>query len=255
MSIFSLDIGNSKSAVAIVENGRVTDSLREKHESGNDENQLLALHAWCAERIGENSPLGMVVASVVPERSSRWKALWNASRASHALELQEVSAQTIFPFELAIEDPAGVGADRWCNLAGAMARGYRSALVVDLGTANTFDLLRDGRFEGGLIAPGLNSSLRALTQAGALLPEVEFARPRRLLGQDTVEAIQAGSWYQGVLGVGGLIDHIRSQHRGLPVLLTGGLSPSIARELDEIELVEPELTLEGAASLFRNSAV
>lgn len=251
MSVFSLDIGNSKSEVAIVENGRVTDSLRERHETAKDQNQLVTLHSWCCERIAGNSPSGMVVASVVPERLALWSALWKKTGASRALPLQKVNAQTAFPFSVAIEDPKGVGADRWCNLAGAVVRGYTSALVVDLGTANTYDLLLDGRFVGGLIAPGLSSSLRALTQAGSLLPEVEFRRPQRLLGQDTVEAIQAGSWFQGVLGVGAVIDRVRLESGNPPVLLTGGMSALVASALAGVELVEANLTLEGAASLYR----
>ncbi len=252
MSVFSLDIGNSKSEVAIVENGRVTDFLCERHETGDDENQLAVLHAWCCERIAENSPFGVVVASVVPERLEIWNALWKKNEATRALPLQEVNAQTAFPFSVAIEDPKGVGADRWCNLAGAVARGYTSALVVDLGTANTYDLLLDGSFAGGLIAPGLNSSLRALTQAGSLLPEVEFQCPQRLLGQATVEAIQAGSWFQGVLGVEAVIERVRLENGNPPVLLTGGMSALVASAIAGIELVEAHLTLEGAAGLYRS---
>ncbi len=251
MRVLSLDIGNSKGAVALVENGRVTASLRREHRRDAPEDSLRALHRWCGERVGESAVEGIVVASVVPELLVSWLSLWQQSEATCAFTPQVVTAETPFPFAVDIEDPTGVGADRWCNLAAAAARGYESALVVDLGTANTYDLLLAGHFRGGLIAPGLVTSLRALSRESSLLPEVEFTRPSHLLGGATVAAIEAGAWYQGVLGVRAVIERLLFEHPQTPVLMSGGLCHRVATELPADALLAPDLTLEGAAALLR----
>ncbi len=272
MRLLCLDIGNTAAHAAVVEDGRVAVQFRREHGGGQHPAALDELHAWCGKVIAghtlapdataprslEEDPEidGIMVASVVPALSRRWRTLWQQDTRTRSIPLREVDHHLHFPFTVEVDRPDTVGADRWCNLAGAFARGHRDALVVDLGTANTYDLLVEGRFRGGWIAPGLVSSHRAMLQRGALLPEIEFEAPRTFPGRDTAEAIRGGSWLQGWGGVSAVIRAFLHEHPGLQVLVTGGLSPLFFDERSGPAdqgigaLRVDALTLEGAAYLY-----
>jgi type III pantothenate kinase len=184
---------------------------------------------------------------VVPAVTERWRREWGGRSALPPLSVIDETAPR--PFATRILHPASVGADRWCNIAGAWARGHRDALVVDLGTANTYDVLTAGVFVGGLIAPGLTTAHEALLRAGARLPAVPFARKVEWWGTTTESAIAAGSWHQGVGGVAQVLLELRARLGPVPVLLTGGLAPLAAADLPITTELLPDLTLEGAAAL------
>jgi type III pantothenate kinase len=150
-----------------------------------------------------------------------------------------------------------VGADRIVNAVAAYQRWPQGAIVVDFGTATTFDVVTArGEYAGGVIAPGLTVSAEALYQATAKLPRVEIARPPSVIGRNTVASMQAGL----VFGYAGLVDAIVDRIRGeidfTPrVVGTGGLSALIARESRTIDECDDMLTLQGLAILYdRNHA-
>jgi len=164
------------------------------------------------------------------------------------------------PMPIRVPHPTEVGADRLVN-ALAVARLYGTpAIVVDLGTATTFDCVsRDGAFVGGAIAPGLELALEALASRTARLPRIELKEPDKAIGTDTVSAMQAGV----VLGYRaltlGLLERIRlelAQSQGvrevdIQVVLTGGLSAAPwARDLPGVDAIDPDLTLKGLAILW-----
>jgi type III pantothenate kinase len=145
------------------------------------------------------------------------------------------------------ENPREVGADRIVNGVAAYARFPQGAIVVDFGTATTFDVVTDkGEYAGGVIAPGLMVSADALFRSTAKLPRVEIARPKHVVGRNTVASIQAGL----VFGYAGLVDaivnRIRSEVAFKPkVVATGGLGPLLAAESTTIEECDDLLTLRG----------
>jgi type III pantothenate kinase len=150
------------------------------------------------------------------------------------------------------ENPREVGADRIVNAVAAYDRWPQGAIVVDFGTATTFDVVTSrGEYAGGVIAPGLSVSAEALYQATAKLPRVEIARPATVIGRNTVASMQAGL----VFGYAGLVDAIvegiRREIDFTPrVVGTGGLSALIARESRTIDECDDMLTLQGLAILY-----
>jgi type III pantothenate kinase len=151
--------------------------------------------------------------------------------------------------------PSDVGADRIVNGVAAFARYGGPAVVVDFGTATTFDAIsRDGEYLGGVICPGLQISAEALFSRAARLPRVEIARPDEVIGTTTVGSIQSGLFY----GYVGLVEGIL--HRMLDelgpdtrVVATGGLASLIGRGTNLIEVVDSDLTLEGLRLIYERN--
>jgi type III pantothenate kinase len=146
-----------------------------------------------------------------------------------------------------------VGADRVANAVGARERYRPPLMVIDFGTATTFDILdRLGNYCGGVIAPGINLSLRALDMAAAQLPRIGVRRPPSVVGRSTVPAMQSGVFWGYVGLVEGLVQRIGAE-RGetMEVIATGGLAPLIAEATDVIKHVDPDLTLWGLRLIYR----
>jgi type III pantothenate kinase len=160
-------------------------------------------------------------------------------------------------FEIRVNNPAEVGADRLLNtLAGHRLHGG-PLIIVDFGTATTFDVVdKDGAYLGGVICPGINLSLEALHQAAAQLPRIGIARPQAVIGRQTVPAMQSGVYWGYVAMVEGLVARIRAEYGGpMKVVATGGLAPLVAEGTMMIEHIEPDLTLDGLRMLAeRNPA-
>ncbi|MGH7077237.1 MAG: type III pantothenate kinase [Acetobacteraceae bacterium] len=150
-------------------------------------------------------------------------------------------------FEVRVDNPEEVGADRLLNALAAHRLHGGPMVVIDFGTATTFDVIgADGAYHGGVIAPGINLSIAALHQAAAQLPRIGIARPQSVIGRATVPAMQSGIYW----GYVGLLEGIDSRIRGefgapLKVLATGGLAPLFAEGTTLIDQIDLELTLHG----------
>jgi len=185
----------------------------------------------------EGEPL-VFGASVVPEISTLLQATFpNCVLIDHTLD---------FPFGLKVEEPDTVGADRFCNVAAAVRKGYRDALVVDLGTATTFDLLLAGDFTGGLIAPGMAFAARKLGEEAARLIPVPFESCPLEVGKNTEAAMRVGAYHVAVRGVLATAAALLDQYGERPVTLTGGLAHFL--DVPGWDL-QPDWTLSGAAYL------
>jgi type III pantothenate kinase len=154
-------------------------------------------------------------------------------------------------FEIRVINPAEVGADRLLNTLAAHQRFGGPLIIVDFGTATTFDVVdKDGAYLGGVICPGINLSLEALHQAAAQLPRIGIARPQAVIGRQTVPAMQSGVYWGYVAMVEGLVARIRAEYGGpMKVVATGGLAPLLAEGTMTIERIEPDLTLDGLRML------
>ncbi|MCW3475210.1 type III pantothenate kinase [Limobrevibacterium gyesilva] len=160
-------------------------------------------------------------------------------------------------FDIKVDNPEEVGADRLLNaLAGH--RTYGGPLVViDFGTATTFDVVdRDGAYLGGVIAPGINLSIEALHRAAARLPRIGIGRPQAVIGRGTVSAMQSGIYWGYVAMIEGLVARIQTEYGGrLKVIATGGLAPLLAEGTTVIGHINPDLTLDGLRMLAERNPV
>ncbi len=146
-----------------------------------------------------------------------------------------------------VDQGATVGPDRLVNTLGAFSRHGGNLIVVDFGTATTFDVVdTDGAYVGGVIAPGVNLSLEALHMAAAALPHVDVTRPARAIGTNTVACMQSGV-YWGYIGlVEGIVGRIRAERaRPMKVIATGGLAPLFAQDTALFDSIEDDLTMHG----------
>lgn len=182
------------------------------------------------------APVALV--SVVPRVTALLEAaVPGLVRADHTSRL---------PFAHLLEDPGATGADRLCNVGAAVAAGLRDALIVDAGTATTVDVLHDGVFVGGVIAPGMAFALEQIGARAARLRPVPFAPTPLVAGRATAAALGAGAFHAGVGGVEALVAGLEARYGRLPVVVTGGLAAHLA---GPGRLHDPDWTLRGAAFL------
>jgi pantothenate kinase, type III len=150
------------------------------------------------------------------------------------------------------DNPKEVGADRIVNAVAAYDKYKQDSIIVDFGTATTFDYVSPkGEYMGGCIAPGIVISSEALFERAAKLPRVEFSRPKTVITKDTVSAIQAGIMFGYAGLVDGIVDRIKAEVKSQPlVIATGGLARVVAPETKSIEKIEEMLTLEGLRIIY-----
>ncbi|MCU0887998.1 MAG: type III pantothenate kinase [Rubritepida sp.] len=188
-------------------------------------------------------------------------ALYNLRRLSRDwFGIEPLIARSILDwgFAIEVERPQEVGADRLLNSLAAHRHYGGPLIVIDLGTATTFDVVAaDGSYQGGVIAPGINLSIEALHKAAARLPRIGIGRPQAAIGRDTVSAMQSGIFWGYVGLIEGIVLRIRAEAEipGMKVIATGGLAPLLAEGTTVIGHVDPDLTLEGLRLLAaRNPA-
>jgi type III pantothenate kinase len=152
--------------------------------------------------------------------------------------------------------PEAVGADRLVNTVAAHAKYKGDLIVVDFGTATTFDIVAaNGDYEGGVIAPGVNLSAQALHQAAAMLPRVAIGRTQSVIGKDTVPAMQSGLYWGYISLVEGLVARIKEEYgKPMTVIGTGGLANLFFKQTPVIEHLDPDLTIRGLILIHARNA-
>jgi type III pantothenate kinase len=195
-----------------------------------------------------------IIGSVVPDATFNLVRLCQRYFASEPLIVGRPECSVGIGVDLEMPEEE-VGADRLANAVAAQDRYRPPLIVIDFGTATTFDIVdRHGNYSGGVIAPGINLSLRALDMAAAQLPRIGIRRPSAVVGRSTVPAMQSGVFW-GYLGlVEGLVQRIRAERgEAMEVIATGGLAPVLAEATDIIDHVDPDLTLWGLRLIYRRN--
>jgi type III pantothenate kinase len=222
-------------------------------ESTSDElgaalSNLLALHGFSFDDIDAS-----IVSSTVPQLSEQWTAM--AGRyLGHEMLLVGPAIKTGMPIR--IDNPHEVGADRLVNAVAAYDRVRDTCIVVDFGTAITYDAVSAaGEYLGGIITPGAEISIEALYERAAKLPKVELAEPRSLIGKSTVDAIRSGIVFGFAGQVDGIVRRLRAElGASTPVIATGGLARALVPfVLEAIDEVDDLLTLTGLRLIWERN--
>ncbi len=194
-----------------------------------------------------------IISSVVPQSIFN---LRNLSRRYLNVEPLVVGENVELGIAVRIDKPSEAGADRLVNAIGAHAVYPGDLLLIDSGTATTFDVVAaDGGFEGGLIAPGINLSLQALHDAAAKLPRIAIQKPARVIGKETVGAMQSGVFWGYVALIEGLVARIKAEWgKPLTVIGTGGVASLFEGATQAIDRFDPDLTLRGLLEIQRRNS-
>lgn len=253
--LLAIDIGNTNSVLGIFRGAELVDHLRIESRRGSTADEYAALLAIMLEQrnLSLASIDAAVIGSVVPPLTDVFdrvcKRLFGAAPLIVGPGMRTGMA-------MQIENPREVGADRIVNAVAAFGRTNGAAIVVDFGTATTFDVVSSkGEYLGGVIVPGVGISADALAARTAKLPRVEIARPKSVIGRTTVAAIQSGLVFGYVSLIEGLVKRISEQLGTRPhVIATGGLATLISQETTAIDEVVEFLTLDGLRMVWDRNA-
>ncbi|MGA0600701.1 type III pantothenate kinase [Caulobacter sp. KR2-114] len=195
---------------------------------------------------------GCIISSVVPQSIFN---LRNLSRRYLHVEPMVIGENVDLGIEIRIQKPSEAGADRLVNAIGAHITYPGALLIIDSGTATTFDVVAaDGAFEGGAIAPGINLSMQALHNAAARLPRVAIQKPQAVIGTDTVSAMQSGVFWGYISLIEGLIRRIKDEFgKPMTVIGTGGVASLFENATTAIDRWDHDLTILGMLEIYRRN--
>ncbi len=244
--LLTIDVGNTNTVLGLHDGETLKAHWRltTRREQTTDEYGILVRNLFAASGVQPGEIAGVALASVVPPLTPVLVALAREFIGQEPLVI-EPGVKTGMP--ILYEPPSDVGADRIVNGVAALAAYGGPVIVVDFGTATTFDVVtKKGEYVGGVICPGIGISADALFQRAARLPRVDVRHPERVIGRSTVASIQSGLYFGYAAMCEGIIGRIRGE-LGEParVVATGGLAESLASEIPSIEAVDPVLTLTG----------
>jgi type III pantothenate kinase len=257
--LLAIDVGNTNIMFALVDGADIafrwrisTDARRTADEYAVWLNHLMAMEGLDRSEIGD-----VIIASVVPQTLFNLRGL---ARRIANVEPMVVGAPGIdYGMPINLPNPAEVGADRVVNAVAAHAIWPGNLIIIDFGTATTFDVVSSGgSYEGGVIAPGINLSMDALYNAAAKLPRIAVEPPAEglgVIGKGTVHAMQSGMFWGYVGLIEGLVSRMKAEilgaqrglfaGQGVTVVATGGLAPLFSRHTGAISHVDPDLMIKG----------
>ncbi|HKQ59733.1 MAG TPA: type III pantothenate kinase [Candidatus Polarisedimenticolaceae bacterium] len=252
--LLAIDVGNTQTVFGVFadEQLRAHGRMATRRDATSDELGVQVAALFDRARLDRAGVRGVIVASVVPELN---RAIDELSREQLGQEPLFVGPGVKTGMPILYENPHEVGADRIVNALAATTRYGAPVIVLDFGTATTFDVVGPaGEYWGGVIAPGLGISAEALFERAARLHRVDVRRPARVIGRNTEESIQSGLFYGYVGLIEGIVERIRGELGGAGrVVATGGLAPVFEGELGFLDAVDPHLTLEGLRLIWRKN--
>jgi type III pantothenate kinase len=252
--LLAIEQGNTNTLFAIHDGNAWTAQWRSSTESSRtaDEYAVWLMQLVHLQGLTLDSFKACIISSVVPQSIFN---LRNLSRRYLKVEPLVIGDNAELGIEVRIEKPSEAGADRLVNAVGGYMSYGGPLIIIDSGTATTFDVVgADGAFEGGVIAPGVNLSMQALHTAAAKLPRVAIQRPEHVIGKDTVGAMQAGVFWGYIGLIEGLISRIKEEYgQPMKVVATGGVVSLFEGATDAIDIFDGDLTIRGMLEIYRRN--
>jgi len=251
--LLAVDAGNTNLVFALVDGGTIkarwriaTDPRRTADQYAVWLHQLLELEGYSKTDVS-----AVIIGSVVPRAVHNLEVL--ASKYFHVEPLIAGQGTAEWPLDLDVDEPQNVGADRALNVIAAHAKHPGDLIVIDFGTATTFDVVSPtGAYKGGIIAPGINLSLDALVNAAAKLPRIAIEAPPddRLIGRTTGSQMIIGIYWGYVAMIEGLVERLKREiGKPVTVVSTGGLASLFDKHTTVFDAIEPDLTIQGLSLL------
>lgn len=254
--LLTVNVGNTNTVLGVFDGDELRWSWRVSTQPQRTADELAVVFAGLLDQADlsfSTKITGVVVSSVVPSSTTALRDL--VERYFHfPAVVVGPGVKTGLP--ILTDNPREVGSDRIVNAIAGFERYGGPCIVIDLGTATTYDVVTAaGEFVGGVIAPGVQTSNAALATSTARLPQVELASPRAAIGRNTVEAIQSALVFGTAAQVDGMIVRLRAE-LGAPAvaIATGGLAPLIVPHCTLVDHFDPSLTLEGLRIVFERNA-
>ena len=252
--ILAIDAGNTNLVFALVDCGETrarwriaTDARRTADQYSVWLHQLLELEGFSRDDVE-----GVIIGTVVPRALHNLEVL--SEKYFRKTPLIAGQGKAAWPMQLDVDEPQNVGADRALNAIAAHAKYPGELLVIDFGTATTFDVIGDtGAYSGGIIAPGINLSLDALVNAAAKLPRIAIEAPEEqsVIGRTTHSQMLIGIYWGYVAMIEGLAGRIKAElGRPVTVIATGGLATLFDKHTKLFDAIEPDLTIQGLSLLY-----
>ncbi len=256
--LLAIDAGNTNVVFALVDGGEIktrwriaTDPRRTGDEYAVWLHQLLELEGHSKADV-----TAAIIGTVVPRATHNLEVL--ASKYFHVEALIAGEGKAAWPIALDVDEPQNVGADRALNAIAAHEKYPGDLIVIDFGTATTFDIVDyEGAYKGGIIAPGINLSLDALVNAAAKLPRIAIEVPddKSVIGRTTESQMLTGIYWGYVAMMEGLVARLKREiGRPVKVIATGGLAALFDKQADLFDAVEPDLTIRGLSLLHQKVA-
>ena len=250
--LLCIDCGNTNTVFAIWDGEKFLATFRASTEHQRTADQY---YVWLSTLMGHQGlPMDIdevIVSSTVPRVVFNLRVL--SDRYFNTRPLVVGKPDCLLPADPRVDQGTSVGPDRLVNTAGAFDRHGGDLIVVDYGTATTFDVVAaDGAYVGGVIAPGVNLSLEALHNAAAALPNVDVTKPQTVIGTNTVACMQSGVFWGYIGLVRGITERIKEEYaRPMQVIGTGGLAPLFAQGDGLFDTIEDDLTMHGLTVIHR----
>ncbi|GGD14416.1 type III pantothenate kinase [Pyruvatibacter mobilis] len=253
--LLTIDTGNTNTVFGLHDGKEWRAQWRTSTHTGRTADEYVV---WLSElmrmqQMDVSEITGCIISTVVPQSLFN---LRNLSRRYFNVDPKVIGENVNLGVDIHIDNPREVGADRLVNAVGAYMSHGGPLLIVDSGTATTFDVVDEtGAFQGGIISPGINLSMQALHDAAAKLPRVAIERPERTIGRNTVEAMQAGVFWGYISLIEGLIDRVKAEYgKPMKVVATGGIASLFHGATEKIDIFDPDVTSVGLLEIHRRNA-
>jgi type III pantothenate kinase len=245
--LLAIDVGNTNLVFALCDGAQIRAQwrIRTDHHRSADEYAVWLFALMARANLRESDITAVIFSSVVPDINFELKSFSRHYLACDPMVISNGHIDVGMPIR--IDNPKELGADRIINAFAAWKAYPQALIVIDFGTATTFDVVSArGEYLGGVIAPGVNLSLEALHRAAAKLPGIAIKHPEKVIGTNTTNAMQSGIFFGYVGLIEGIVTRIKTERaEAMKVIATGGLAPLYAEAAPAIDLVDPDLTIRG----------